>query len=135
MAVTAWADGPSERYPVEFLTLAVLELDDGTIGQITCSRRLPHSRNHLTVYTPGARLTAEGAISMRGEGALLIARDGGDERVELPLPNPYGAEIAAFSRAVQSGTPFAASGEDGLRVVEVTTRLIESAEAGKRLPV
>jgi predicted dehydrogenase len=132
-AVTAWADGPSARYPVEFLTLAVLELNDGTIGQVTCSRRLPHSRNHLTVYTPGARLTAEGVISMRGEGELLVGRNGAEDRVEMPLPNPYGAEIAAFSRAVQTGTPFAASGEDGLRVVQVTTRLIEAAEAGKTL--
>jgi predicted dehydrogenase len=130
-AVTAWADGPSDRFPVEFFTLAVLEFDDGTLGQITCSRRLPHSRNHLTVYTPAARLTAEGVISMRGEGELIIGRNGTEERIEMSLPNPYAAEITAFSQAVKAGTPFAASGEDGLQVVKVTTTLLESAETGR----
>jgi predicted dehydrogenase len=133
--VIARADGPSDRYPVEFLTLGVLEFDDGTLGQITCSRRLPHSRNHLTVYTSGARLTAEGAISMRGEGELLIEQNGIEERVDMPLPNPYGAEIAAFSQAVRTGTPFAASGRDGLSVVKVTTAMIEAARSGRTLSI
>ena len=134
-AVTARADGPSERYPVEFLTLAMLEFDDGTLGQISCSRRLPHSRNYVTVYTPGARLTAEGAVSMRAEGELVIVQNGTEERVEMPLPNPYAAEIAAFSQAVRAETLFAASGDDGLQVVKVTTKLIESAESGRTLSV
>jgi predicted dehydrogenase len=49
----------------------------------------------------------------------------------MSLPNPYAAEITAFSQAVKAGTPFAASGEDGLQVVKVTTTLLESAETGR----
>jgi 1,5-anhydro-D-fructose reductase (1,5-anhydro-D-mannitol-forming) len=130
-SVTGRADGPSDRYPVEFLTLGAFEFDDGAFGQLTCSRRLSHSRNHLTVYTPAGRLTAEGAVSMRGEGELIIEHNGDVERLDGPLDNPYRAEISAFSRAVREGTPFAASGRDGLKVVKVTTALIEAARSGQ----
>jgi predicted dehydrogenase len=131
VAVSALADGPSERYAVEFLTLGLLEFGGGTYGQITCSRRLPYSRNSVTVYTPSARFTAEGAASMQAEGELIVAGRAGEDRVAVPLHNPYEGEIEAFSRAVRDGTPFAASGEDGLQVVRVTVALLEAVASGR----
>jgi predicted dehydrogenase len=49
----------------------------------------------------------------------------------VPLHNPYEGEIEAFSRAVRDGTPFAASGEDGLQVVRVTVALLEAVASGR----
>lgn len=134
-AVTACADGPSARYSVEFLTLALLEFDGGTFGQITCSRRLPQSDNHVTLYTPAGRFIGAGAISMQGEGELIISHGATREHITVPPQNPYAEEIAAFSRSVREGLPFAASGADGLKVVRVTVALLEAAARGSRVPI
>jgi 1,5-anhydro-D-fructose reductase (1,5-anhydro-D-mannitol-forming) len=134
-AVTAWADGPGATYPVDFLMSALLEFDGGAFGQITCSRRLPHSANGVTVYTPTARLTGAGALSMRPEGTLILSRDTRDQFIPVPLENPYANEIEAFSRAVRERVPFAASGEDGLQVVRVTSALLEASARGRRVLV
>jgi predicted dehydrogenase len=135
VAVTACADGPAASYPVEFLTLGLLEFDGGAFGQIACSRRLQHSANSVTVYTPAARLTGAGALSMRPEGTLMISRGADDQVIAIPAENPYANEIEAFSRAVRERAPFAASGEDGLQVVRVTSALLEASAQGRRVPV
>jgi len=135
VAVTACADGPAAGYPVEFLTLGLLEFDGGAFGQITCSRRLPHSANSVTVYSPQARLTGAGVVSMRPEGALIVSRGAADEFIAVPSENPYANEIEAFSRAVRERVPFAASGEDGLQVVRVTSALLEASAQGRRVLV
>ena len=135
VAVTACADGPAANYPVEFLTLGLLEFDGGAFGQIACSRRLQHSANSVTVYTPAARLTGAAALSMRPEGTLMISRGAGDHVIAIPAENPYANEIEAFSRAVRERAPFAASGEDGLQVVRVTSALLEASAQGRRVAV
>lgn len=72
---------------------------------------------------------------MRPEGTLIVSRGADDQRIIIPAENPYANEIEAFSRAVRQRTPFAASGEDGLQVVRVTSALLEASARGRRVLV
>ena len=65
----------------------------------------------------------------------MISRGADDQVIGMPAENPYANEIEAFSRAVRERAPFAASGEDGLQVVRVTSALLEASAQGRRVPV
>ena len=66
--VTAFTDGPSERYPVEFLTTALLRYRGDAVAEFTSSRRLPNSAHTVVVYCEGARLEGLSTLGMEGAG-------------------------------------------------------------------
>ena len=66
-------------------------------------------------------------------GRFEITSDTVNETADYPealLPN-YVAEIEDFQRAVAAKRDPAATGVDGLRIVEVTIAMIESARTGR----
>jgi 1,5-anhydro-D-fructose reductase (1,5-anhydro-D-mannitol-forming) len=130
---TAMADGPNERYPVEFLTAATLRFDGGALAQLVSSRRLPNGLNSVTVYGTEKRLDGEETLGMAPSGQLRIVRGAESTVVRVPLRDAYMSEVEAFSRAVESGEGFAASGQDGLRSVAVTEAILESARTGRTI--
>jgi 1,5-anhydro-D-fructose reductase (1,5-anhydro-D-mannitol-forming) len=132
-SVTAMTDGPAPGRPVEFLMLGTLAFDGGAYGQVISSRRLPNSLNNVTIYTTHERLVGEETNSMQPSGRL-VAGHGPEVTINnIPLRDAYLNEIEAFSRAVAGGPAFEASGRDGLRVVEITVALLESARAGRAI--
>jgi 1,5-anhydro-D-fructose reductase (1,5-anhydro-D-mannitol-forming) len=128
---TAMTDGPSERYPVEFLTAATLRFADGTLGQMVSSRRLPNGANSVTVYGASGRAEGVTTLGMTTGGLLRLTREAETTELHMPLRDAYAAEVEAFSRAVATGEPFAASGEDGLRSVAATVAILEAAASGQ----
>jgi predicted dehydrogenase len=70
-------------------------------------------------------------------GRFEITSDTVNEAADYPealLPN-YVAEIEDFQRAVATGGQPAATGLDGLRVVEVTLAMIESARTRRSVKI
>ena len=70
-------------------------------------------------------------------GHFEITSDTVNETADYPealLPN-YVAEIEDFQRAVATGGQPAATGLDGLRVVEVTLAMIESARTRRSVKI
>jgi predicted dehydrogenase len=57
------------------------------------------------------------------------------ESYEQDLLVLYRLQAEAFHRAIQRGEEFHASGEDGLRVVQVTSAVIESACSGRAVKI
>lgn len=135
LQAAALADGPSERYEIEWLTVASLRFEDDVLAQLASSRRLPNPDNSFVIYGSEARLEARSTLSMEPEGELRVTRGGETEIRRIPLADLYALEIEAFSRAVEEGTEFHASGEDGLTSVQVTTAIVESARSGRAEPI
>jgi 1,5-anhydro-D-fructose reductase (1,5-anhydro-D-mannitol-forming) len=129
--VAAMTDGPSDQYPVEFLAAGTLRFASGALAQFASSRRLPNGRHGVSVYGSDGRLDGEDTLSMTPSGELRIASGAETRTVRVPLRDAYQAEVEAFSRAVEHGEPFEASGEDGARVVAVLAALLESAATGR----
>lgn len=128
--VTAVSDGPNESIPVEFLTAALLRFEGGALGEVISSRRLHGTDDDVTLYCEGGRLRGRGTATTEAVGSLEV-RTGGEEDVREPqVRDLYALEAEACSAAVREGRDFPASAEDGVRSVQLTLAVLESAAAG-----
>jgi 1,5-anhydro-D-fructose reductase (1,5-anhydro-D-mannitol-forming) len=135
--VAAISDGQTEQQPLEQLAAVSLRFSNGAIGTVFCGRVLPDSRNDFTIYGSDGRIT--------GRATLWEARQGGVEVVSQTVNRThvclgdylgnYIAEIEDFHRAIEADREPAASGVDGLRVVEVTLAMVESARTGRTVRI
>ena len=127
--ITAVTDGQTVARPLEQLACLTLRFGNGTLGQVVASRLLPDSRNDFRVYGITGLIAGHHSMWEARTGRFEITSDTVNEAADYPealLPN-YVAEIEDFQRAVATGGQPAATGLDGLRVVEVTLAMIESA--------
>jgi 1,5-anhydro-D-fructose reductase (1,5-anhydro-D-mannitol-forming) len=131
--VTAVTDGQRADKPLEQIACLTLRFANGTLGQVTASRLLPDSRNDFRVYGILGRIEGHEALWEARTGRFEVVSETVNETADYPealLPN-YVAEIEDFQRAVAGGGEPAATGMDGLRVVEATLAMIESARTGR----
>jgi 1,5-anhydro-D-fructose reductase (1,5-anhydro-D-mannitol-forming) len=136
VAVQAQATGA----PLETFGHVLLEFEDGVQGYVSYGGTFELSRNDAVLYGEAGRLVAADVVDVASAGSLQIAwREGAaDVRTEIWRPDPvdhYRRQFEAFGRAVHDGTDFRASGLDGLRVVEVTTAILDSRRLACRVPV
>ena len=127
--VAALTDGQTSERPLENLATVLLRFDGGTIATVTAGRLLPDSRNDLAIYGSRGRITVDASVWEIRQGSFEVMSETVN-RTETYAPEPlanYIDEIAEFQAAIEQGREAAASGTDGLRVVEVTSAMIEAA--------
>jgi 1,5-anhydro-D-fructose reductase (1,5-anhydro-D-mannitol-forming) len=127
--VGAISDGQSASQPLEQLLAMVLRFDGGTIATLCCGRRLPDSRNDLVLYGSLGRLIGSDALWEARQGAFEVASEtlsAAQTHPPQPLAN-FIDELNDFHQAIRDDREPAASGLDGLRVVQVTLAMIASA--------
>ena len=135
--VAAISDGQSAERPLEQAAVLSLRFQDGTIGTMCCGRRMPDSRNDAVVYGTSGRAIASDSLWEALQGGLEVISD----TVNLTrsyAPDPLGLfhlQTQAFQSAVEDGVEPPATGVDGLRVVQVTSAMIESATTGRTIKV
>jgi 1,5-anhydro-D-fructose reductase (1,5-anhydro-D-mannitol-forming) len=135
--ITAVTDGQTAARPLEQLACLTLRFGNGTLGQVVASRLLPDSRNDFRVYGITGLIAGHHSMWEARTGRFEITSDTVNETADYPealLPN-YVAEIEDFQRAVATGVQPAATGLDGLRVVEVTLAMIESARTRRSVKI
>lgn len=99
------------QWPVEETAHALVAFDSGAHGTVTASCTIPHGGNVLEVYG------SEGTILL---GKTLTIRTGSEEVEEAVVyPDYYSGLLADFVRCAETGRAPIASGEDGLRGLEV----------------
>jgi 1,5-anhydro-D-fructose reductase (1,5-anhydro-D-mannitol-forming) len=127
--VAAISDGQTASQPLEQLLAMVLRFERGTIATLCCGRRLPDSRNDLVLYGSLGRLIGSDALWEGRQGTFEVV-SGSIHRTETypqqPLAN-FIDELDDFHHAIREDREPAASGLDGLRVVQVTLAMIASA--------
>jgi len=133
--VSAVSDGPNEDIPVEFLTVALLRFAGGAFGEIVSSRRLNGTDDDVTVYCERGRLRGRATVTTEAVGSLEVRTDDGEEVREPQIRDLYTLEAEACSAAVREEHDFPASAEDGVRSVELTLAVLESAAAGSSVPL
>lgn len=127
--VAAITDGQTDQQPLEQLATVSLRFSSGTIGTVTCGRVLPDSRNDFTIYGSDGRVSGRATLWEARQGRVEVVSETVNRTDVTPgdfLGN-YVAEIEDFHQAIEEGREPAASGVDGLRVVEVTLAMVESA--------
>ena len=131
--VAAITDGQTEARPLEQIAALALRFSNGTLGTLVCGRLLPDTRNDLALYGINGRITTRETVWEAQKGDIEVVSDTVNRSEAYPenyLGN-FIAQTEDFQRAVAEDREPAASGVDGLRVVEVTLAAIESARTGR----
>lgn len=130
-AITDAASSPIR--PLESRALAMLRFRRGTAAVVRCARGVHAPQNDLLVQGVTGSLTAHRTIDEATRGTLEVS--GADSLLSgVPAGSDmYALQARAFADAVERGEEPDASGEDGLRLVEIATALYESARSGRRV--
>ena len=128
-AMTDWETSPVS--PLEARALVTLRFRRGTLATVRCARGVYAPANDLLVQGTTGSLTAHRTIDEATRGTLEVS--GADAGLSgVPAGSDmYALQAQAFADAVGRGEEPDASGEDGLRLVEITTALYESARTGR----
>ena len=135
--VAAISDGQTAEKPLEQAAVLCLRFEGGTIGTMCCGRRMPDSRNDAVVYGNSGRAVASDSLWEALQGHLEVVSD----TVNISRsydPEPLGLfrlQTEAFQRAIEKGEDPPATGLDGLRAVQVTSAMIESASTGRTVKI
>lgn len=135
--VSAMTDGQTAKKPLDDLAAILLRFQNGVIGTACCGRRVPDSENDAMLYGSDGRIALRDTIREACGGRLEVASTtvNLEEPYEPNLLTLYRREVEAFNAAVQRGEPFDASGEDGARIVQITSAIIEAAATGRSVRI
>ena len=131
--VTGITDGHTTERPMEDLSTMCLRFDQGAIGTVCCGLRLPEFQNDVSIYGSEGKVLLTGAAWPRMEGGLQVSSETVNTTVAY---EPDGVilvtwEIEDFVKAVTEDQEPAASGIDGLKVVQITVGMVESVKTGR----
>ena len=135
--VTAITDGQTNQQQLEQLATMTLRFDGGTIATVCCGRLMPDSRNDFAVYGSDGRVTGRATLWESRQGRVEVVSETVNRIHTCPseyLGN-FIAELQDFHAAIEEDREPAATGVDGLRVVEVTLALIESAQSARTVKI
>ena len=135
--VAAISDGQTAAKPLEQAAALCLRFQGGTIGTMCCGRRMPDSRNDAVVYGTLGRAIASNSLWEAMQGSLEVVSDTVNlaRSYETEPLGLFRLQTQAFQRAVEADEDPPASGLDGLRVVQVTSAMIESSTTGRTVKV
>ena len=131
--VAAITDGQTPEAPLETLAAMCLRFSGGAIGMMCCSSRLPDAKNDVTIYGSDGRIVLKESARPTLAGDLEVTSETVNTTVSYE-PDAlawFKWQTESFNRAIQRDEEPAASGVDGLKVVQVTVAMIESASTGR----
>ncbi len=126
---------PDRRLGVADDTLAIL----GMLGAdchvvVRASREIAYAGNDLRIQGRSGMLTTS-ALRWADEHVLRIQTAAG-ETIERFAPSPlYAHEIEAFAREVRGAPGALASGEDGVRAIQLASAVLQSIETRRSVDV
>jgi len=135
--IAAITDGQNSENALEGLATMCLRFDGGAIGMMCCSGRLPDSKNDVVIYGSDGRIVLKDAARPSMGGDLEVVSETVNNTVAYE-PDPFLLfkwQTEAFNRAIQNDEEPAASGIDGLKIIQVTLAMIESAATGRTVKI
>ena len=127
----------SPEAPLENLASLSLRFSGGAIGTMVCGNRMPDAMNDVTVYGSDGRVFLKNSAGPALGGSLEVTSETVNTTVSYE-PDPLALtkwQIEGFNRAVFQDEEPRASGMDGLRSVQVTEAMIESAKTRRTVSV
>jgi len=135
--IAALTDGQSATAPLENLATMSLRFSGGAIGMVCCGSRMPDAKNDVTIYGSEGRVLLEDCSRPFLGGRLEVSSETVNSTESYP-PDPLALckwQIEGFNRAISLDEEPRASGIDGLRSVQVTEAMIESAKTRRTVSV
>ena len=135
--VAAITDGQTAEVPLENMVSLSLRFSGGAIGTMCCGNRMPDAINDVTVYGSNGRVLLKNASGPALGGTLQVTSETVNSEVSYE-PDPLALpkwQIEGFNKAVSQDEGPRASGLDGLRSVQITEAMIESAKTRRTVSV
>lgn len=135
--VAAITDGQTAETPLESLATMTVRFSGGTIGTVCSSSRLPDAINDVTVYGSDGRIILKDVSRPIMGGGLEVTSETVNSEVAYDA-DPLALakwQIEGFNRAISHDEEGYATGADGLRSVQITEAMIESAKTGRKVKV
>ena len=117
--VSAMFDEVPASGKVEMQALILIKFDNGTLAYANCNERTAYPRNTITVQGSKGRLIGDNMTRSREEGTLHLATADTQSSTSFPPPGAHQLCVSQFTRAVLTGTPPRATGQDGLRSMQL----------------
>ena len=119
----------------ETLALVLLRLDSGALACVNVNQSVACPQADITVYGTKGRVIGRSCTRMNMTGLLEILTPDGETTLETASYHAYQRVVAGFEEAVLAGHQPSASGQDGLRSVELTDAIAESLRTRRTVPV
>jgi 1,5-anhydro-D-fructose reductase (1,5-anhydro-D-mannitol-forming) len=131
--VAAMTDGQTQEHPLERLATLCLRFNGGAIGTVCCGFKMPDAKNDATLYGSHGRIVLGNSLWITLQGSLEVVSDTVQTTMTYQQDTLalYTRQVEAFNQAIQQHEAPIASGLDGLRAVQVTEAMIESAARGR----
>lgn len=133
--VMAMFDHAPASGSVEMLALIMLRFDDGTLVYCNLNETIGDPQNDIAIYGSAGRIVGTAFTRSRSDGELAVLTEDGETVTDYPAPEAHRLSVAAFTRAVLSGSQPNASGLDGLRSAQVCEAIGRSAEERRLVKV
>ena len=127
--LAAITDGQTPATPLESLAAMCLRFDGGAVATLCCSSRVPDFKNDVTIYGSDGNIVLKDASRPTFAGGLEVSSETVNTAKSYG-PDPLALftwQTEALNRAIQRDEDPLASGVEGLKVVQVTVAMIESA--------
>ncbi|HAI99843.1 MAG: hypothetical protein CL702_03565 [Chloroflexi bacterium] len=135
--IAAFTDGQTAERPLEQVAAMTLRFESGIVATMCCGRLLPDSRNDFAVYGSDGRITGRATLWEARQGRVEVVSETVNQTEVYPneyLGN-FIAELEDFHQAIQQDREPVATGMDGLRVVQITLAMIQSAREGRIIKI
>ena len=130
--VSSFFDTP--RNVMETANLSTFRFANGVMAQVSIHEITPFPHNDFVIYGSKGRIIGRGLTRSRAGGEMHVTTSDGKTRVkEYPAINAHEACVIDFSKAILEDRAPGATGLDGLRSVELTVAMAESAWGGKQV--
>ncbi len=133
--MAAITDGQTTERPLENLAVMSLRFDGGTIGTMTCGMRLPDFQNDVALYGSEGKVMLSDASWPRLQGELRVSSETVITTTAYDPDFVYLVKknIEDFQKAIEEDREPAASGAHGLKLVQLTEAMVESAKTGQTI--
>src|SRR5438105_4813112 len=127
--VAAMTDA-GHRDELETLALVLLRFENGTLAYVNANQKVPVPQQDLEIYGTKGTILGRNCTRPGLDSQVTIRTAEGERTTESSTRDGFHRAVAAFNRAILEDRPPSASGEDGLRSVEVVEAIRTSARSG-----
>jgi len=133
VGLAAITDGQTSERPLENLAAMTLRFDGGTIGTMCCGMRLPEFQNDVALWGSEGKVILSDASWPRLQGELRVSSETVNTTVTYEPDFVYlvTKNIEDFQKAIEQDREPAASGAHGLKLVQLTEAMVESAKTSR----
>jgi 1,5-anhydro-D-fructose reductase (1,5-anhydro-D-mannitol-forming) len=120
---------------LEDTAMGVMRFRGGVLAQFHDAFTARHAITGCEIHGTDGSLYGRDVMTQRPVGTVVLRRDGQETTLPLAHENLYERSVRHFNAAIRGDGAPAATGEDGVRSLEIALGVLESATTGRAVAV